>query len=99
MSFPNGAFTTHPAIFSRQLLSMTSMDSLVCCQHTRITLRGLAALVLLVCLVSAVLANDTQYIYGTSIDGFTKQLAVDRTPALYTGNFVTQKPFLVHFTF
>lgn len=30
--------------------------------------------------------KDTRYIYGTSIAGITKQLAVDRTPALYTGN-------------
>lgn len=38
-------------------------------------------------LASAVLAKDTQYIYGTSITGVTQQLAVDRTPALYTGDF------------
>lgn len=33
------------------------------------------------------MAKNTQYIYGTSITGVTQQLAVDRTPALYTGNF------------
>lgn len=54
---------------------------------TRINFRVLTASVLLLCLVPAAVAKDTQYIYGTSIDGITKQLAVDRTPALYTGNF------------
>lgn len=53
----------------------------------RITIRGLTASVLLLRDVPAAVARDTQYIYGTSIDGITKQLAVDRTPALYTGNF------------
>lgn len=32
-------------------------------------------------------ARDTQYTYGTSVTGITRQLAVDRTPALYTGDF------------
>lgn len=33
-------------------------------------------------------AKDTQYITGTSLDGVTnKDLALDRTPALYTGDF------------
>lgn len=49
--------------------------------------RGLTAWLSLLCLVPAGVANDTRYIYGTSIDGITKQLAVDRTPALYTGDF------------
>lgn len=54
---------------------------------TRIILRGLTASVSLLCLAPAAVAKNTQYIYGTSIDGITRQLAVDRTPALYTGNF------------
>lgn len=54
---------------------------------TRITHRGSTASILLLCFVAAAVANDTQCIYGTSIDGITKQLAVDRTPALYTGDF------------
>lgn len=54
---------------------------------TRIILRALTASILLLCPVPTAVAKDTQYIYGTSIDGITKQLAVDRTPALYTGNF------------
>lgn len=54
---------------------------------TRIIPKVLTASVSLLCLVRAAVAKDTQYIYGTSIDGITKQLAVDRTPALYTGNF------------
>lgn len=32
-------------------------------------------------------ARDTRYIYGTSVAGITEQLAIDRTPALYTGDF------------
>ncbi|KUI65664.1 hypothetical protein VM1G_00509 [Cytospora mali] len=32
-------------------------------------------------------ARETKYIYGTSATGVTQQLAVDRTPALYTGEF------------
>jgi hypothetical protein len=32
-------------------------------------------------------ASDTQYIYGTGADGVTRELAVDRVPALYTGDF------------
>lgn len=52
--------------------------------------RGILASTLLLihwCLVAAAAAKNTQYIYGTSITGVTQQLAVDRTPALYTGNF------------
>lgn len=54
---------------------------------TRIIIRGLVASVLLLHVVPTAVAEDTRYIYGTSIDGITKQLAVDRNPALYTGNF------------
>lgn len=54
---------------------------------TRFILKALTASVLSLCSVPAAVAKDTQYIYGTSIAGITKQLAVDRTPALYTGNF------------
>ncbi|KAK2600995.1 hypothetical protein N8I77_010480 [Diaporthe amygdali] len=51
-------------------------------------LRGLiASPSLILYLVSAALARETQYIYGTGIDGITQRLAVDRTPALYTGDF------------
>lgn len=32
-------------------------------------------------------ARNTTYISGTSLDGVTTSLAVDRTPALYTGDF------------
>ncbi|ORY60642.1 uncharacterized protein BCR38DRAFT_487697 [Pseudomassariella vexata] len=32
-------------------------------------------------------AADTVYISGTGLDGVTRQLAVDRAPALYTGDF------------
>lgn len=38
-------------------------------------------------LALAARAKNTQYIYGTSVTGVTQQLAVDRTPALYTGDF------------
>ncbi|OTB07326.1 hypothetical protein M426DRAFT_8705 [Hypoxylon sp. CI-4A] len=38
-------------------------------------------------LISTVYAKDTQYITGTSLDGVTAKLALDRTPALYTGDF------------
>ena len=31
--------------------------------------------------------TDTAYIYGTDIHGVTRQLAVNRYPALYTGDF------------
>lgn len=54
---------------------------------TRIILRGLTASVSLLCLAPVAVAKNTQYIYGTSIDGITRLLAVDRTPALFTGNF------------
>ena len=50
--------------------------------------RGSAAsLFLLLWTIPAAVARGTRYIYGTSIDGTTKQLGVDRTPALYTNNF------------
>ncbi|KAI2464759.1 TRP-domain-containing protein [Annulohypoxylon bovei var. microspora] len=38
-------------------------------------------------LLSTTCAKDTQYISGTSLDGVTAKLALDRTPALYTGDF------------
>ncbi|KAI1212816.1 TRP-domain-containing protein [Annulohypoxylon truncatum] len=38
-------------------------------------------------LLSTACAKDTQYISGTSLDGVTTRLALDRTPALYTGDF------------
>ncbi|ROW13768.1 hypothetical protein VPNG_03526 [Cytospora leucostoma] len=38
-------------------------------------------------LVQAAAARDALYTYGTSVTGVTRQLAVDRTPALYTGDF------------
>lgn len=52
-------------------------------------LRGfcIASSILVFSLTSTVAAKDTQYIFGTSITGVTQQLAVDRTPALYTGDF------------
>lgn len=50
--------------------------------------RGLISSSLLVLsLSSRATAGDTTYISGTSITGITQQLAVDRTPALYTGAF------------
>ncbi|KAL1859705.1 hypothetical protein Daus18300_009424 [Diaporthe australafricana] len=55
---------------------------------TRIILQGFtASLPLLAYLVPTATARETQYISGTSVNGITKQLAVNRTPALYTGNF------------
>lgn len=55
---------------------------------TEAKLRGLTASTFsLLCLMQAAGARQTQYISGISVDGITKQLAVDRTPALYTGNF------------
>ncbi|KAI5917664.1 hypothetical protein F4810DRAFT_716261 [Camillea tinctor] len=38
-------------------------------------------------MVPAICAQETVYINGTGLDGATRQLALDRTPALYTGNF------------
>ncbi|KAI1452594.1 TRP-domain-containing protein [Annulohypoxylon moriforme] len=38
-------------------------------------------------LLTVACAKDTQYISGTSLDGVTTRLALDRTPALYTGDF------------
>lgn len=53
-----------------------------------VMLRGLAASSILnLFLLSTAVAKNTQYIYGTSTTGVTKQLAVDRTPALYTQDF------------
>ncbi|KAI0886075.1 TRP-domain-containing protein [Annulohypoxylon maeteangense] len=45
-----------------------------------LTLRGLT-------LLPTTCAKDTHYISGTSLDGITTRLALDRTPALYTGDF------------
>jgi hypothetical protein len=36
---------------------------------------------------STSLARDTKYIFGTDAHGVTQRLAVDRYPALYTGDF------------
>ena len=54
--------------------------------------RGIFAITLLVALSLFSLtvqaqAADTAYIYGTDIHGVTRQLAVNRYPALYTGDF------------
>lgn len=51
--------------------------------------RRLAAVALVLgCLLTATThARETTYISGTSLDGVTSSLAVDRTPALYTGDF------------
>ncbi|KAK7740678.1 hypothetical protein SLS53_005146 [Cytospora paraplurivora] len=38
-------------------------------------------------LSQAAAARDALYTYGTSVTGVTRQLAVDRKPALYTGDF------------
>lgn len=48
---------------------------------------AVASFLLPLFLASAAYAKDTQYIYGTSVTGVTRQLPVDRTPALYTGAF------------
>ncbi|KAK9424097.1 putative ML-like domain-containing protein [Seiridium unicorne] len=45
------------------------------------------ALVLESLLIATAFAKNTTYISGTSLDGVTSKLAVDRTPALYTGDF------------
>lgn len=37
--------------------------------------------------VTTVYADNTKYVYGTDGNGKTSQLAVDRTPALYTKDF------------
>ncbi|KAI2634694.1 TRP-domain-containing protein [Hypomontagnella submonticulosa] len=37
--------------------------------------------------IPTICARETQYITGTSLDGVTTRLALDRTPALYTGDF------------
>lgn len=53
--------------------------------------RGLCATLLfllsLLALVATAHARETTYVYGTGADGKTRQLAVDRTPALYTKDF------------
>ncbi|KAI1445227.1 TRP-domain-containing protein [Annulohypoxylon stygium] len=54
--------------------------------HRRVNPSMLPALGVL-SLLSAVCAKNTQYISGTSLDGVTTRLALDRTPALYTGDF------------
>lgn len=41
----------------------------------------------LLSLASIASARETKYIYGTNAHGLTQQLAVDRTPALYTKEF------------
>ncbi|KAI1417162.1 TRP-domain-containing protein [Hypoxylon sp. FL1857] len=38
-------------------------------------------------LIPTACAKETQYITGTNLDGVTTRLALDRTPALYTGDF------------
>ncbi|KAI1474661.1 TRP-domain-containing protein [Daldinia eschscholtzii] len=38
-------------------------------------------------LLPTIWAKETQYITGTSLDGVTANLALDRRPALYTGDF------------
>lgn len=43
--------------------------------------------VCLLCLLSAVAAADTVYIKGNGIDGKTRDLDINRYPALYTGEF------------
>lgn len=58
------------------------------CEKMVNTSRGIVASSLLqLFLAPMVGAQNTQYISGTSITGVTQQLAVDRTPALYTGDF------------
>ncbi|ETS77704.1 hypothetical protein PFICI_09766 [Pestalotiopsis fici W106-1] len=48
---------------------------------------GAVALVLGSFLTATTHARESTYISGTSLDGVTTSLAVDRTPALYTGDF------------
>lgn len=52
-------------------------------------IRGLtvSSIFVLFILSPAAAGTNTQFITGTSITGVTQQLAVDRTPALYTGDF------------
>lgn len=38
-------------------------------------------------LIPTTCAKETQYINGISLDGVSSSLALDRTPALYTGDF------------
>lgn len=53
--------------------------------------RGISAILLLfislISISTLVEARETKYVYGTDEHGVTRQLAVDRTPALYTGDF------------
>ena len=50
--------------------------------------RGLAVLMSFLWLAQlSHVAAETQYIYGTGADGETRELALDRNPALYTGDF------------
>jgi len=48
-----------------------------------------SALLVLSTLLVAVVAQDpkTEYVYGTGSDGVTRELPVNRNPALYTGDF------------
>ena len=50
---------------------------------------GLYLLLSILCLAQMARADDSdsQFIWGTGADGETRQLALDRTPALYTGDF------------
>jgi len=47
----------------------------------------IALLSLILFLASAANGRDTKYVYGTDAHGKTQQLAVDRTPALFTKDF------------
>ena len=47
----------------------------------------LSTVLLLLLLPSSTHAREHKYIYGTDADGITRKLALDRTPALYTGDF------------
>ncbi|KAI0384565.1 TRP-domain-containing protein [Hypomontagnella monticulosa] len=49
----------------------------------RLILTVLAGLII----IPTICGRETQYITGTSLDGVTTKLALDRTPALYTGDF------------
>jgi hypothetical protein len=44
-------------------------------------------IVALLNLIPATLARDTVYTLGTDAEGISRRLAVDRQPALYTGDF------------
>jgi len=49
--------------------------------------RAVALLTWLLCLAQLSSGAETQYIYGTGADGVTRELALDRPPSLYTGDF------------